>query len=203
MILEKNVIHNIDCVEGMKQLEDETIDLVFCDPPFALDFFSEKHESMNNRKKDNILPGYNEIKENEYYDFMLLWLEQAFRILKPTGTLGFTNAFNHLDLSISAMKQVGLKFQNQIIWTYPQAKNTYRKFNTNHTNILIGVKEPKLAKFYPYSRHSFQERIQMDGYQKKAHFVDKHSVWEIKKEKFQGCIKTPTMIPLELTRHTN
>ncbi len=36
--IEFNKIYNIDCIEGMKYIPDNTIDLVITDPPFAIDF---------------------------------------------------------------------------------------------------------------------------------------------------------------------
>lgn len=33
--LEFNKIYNMDCIEGMKHIPDNTIDLVITDPPFA------------------------------------------------------------------------------------------------------------------------------------------------------------------------
>ena len=36
--IEFNQIYNMDCVEGMRNLPAESIDLVITDPPFAIDF---------------------------------------------------------------------------------------------------------------------------------------------------------------------
>ena len=33
-MMETNKIYNMDCLEGMKQLEDNSIDLVITDPPY-------------------------------------------------------------------------------------------------------------------------------------------------------------------------
>ena len=34
--LEVNKIYNMDCLEGMKYIEDKSIDLVITDPPYKL-----------------------------------------------------------------------------------------------------------------------------------------------------------------------
>ena len=36
MTLELNLIYNMDCLEGMKQMEDKSIDLVLTDPPYGV-----------------------------------------------------------------------------------------------------------------------------------------------------------------------
>ena len=33
-----NHLYNMDCLEGMKMIPDDAIDLVITDPPFAIDF---------------------------------------------------------------------------------------------------------------------------------------------------------------------
>ena len=62
-----NKIYNQDCLDGMKDIPDEKIDLVITDPPFAIDFKSKK--ANYNRIASRVLPGYNEIKSKDYYNF--------------------------------------------------------------------------------------------------------------------------------------
>lgn len=40
--LKFNEIYNMDCLEGMKLIQDNTIDLVITDPPFAIDFKAKR-----------------------------------------------------------------------------------------------------------------------------------------------------------------
>ena len=35
MMLELNKIYNMDCIEGMKQLDDNSIDMILCDLPYG------------------------------------------------------------------------------------------------------------------------------------------------------------------------
>jgi len=47
MTIEINKIYNMDCLEGLKQMEDNSVDLVITDPPYGMSFQSnyrkEKH----------------------------------------------------------------------------------------------------------------------------------------------------------------
>jgi len=36
MKMETNKIYNMDCLEGMKQLPDESVDLILTDPPYGI-----------------------------------------------------------------------------------------------------------------------------------------------------------------------
>lgn len=62
--LELNNIYNMDCIEGMKQIEDKSIDMVLCDLPYG----------TTQCKWDAIIP------------FEELW-EQYERIIKESGVL--------------------------------------------------------------------------------------------------------------------
>ena len=42
MMLELNKIYNMDCIEGMKQLDDNSIDLVLTDPPYGINVMTRK-----------------------------------------------------------------------------------------------------------------------------------------------------------------
>jgi site-specific DNA-methyltransferase (adenine-specific) len=36
MALELNRIYNMDCLEGMRQMEDKSVDLIICDSPYNI-----------------------------------------------------------------------------------------------------------------------------------------------------------------------
>ena len=82
-----------DALELMKDIPDETIDLIVTDPPFAIDFKAKR--GNYNRTQERVIGGYNEIPKEEYYNFTVKWMKEAFRILKKTGSMyvfsGWTN----------------------------------------------------------------------------------------------------------------
>lgn len=57
-----NKIHNIDCLEFMKQVPDDYFDLVLTDPPFGMSFQSgyreEKHKKIQNDENLDWLPDF-------------------------------------------------------------------------------------------------------------------------------------------------
>ena len=52
-----NKIHNIDCIEGLKQLEDNSVDLCVTSPPYNVDL-------GNNKYHKNPYDLYNDNKEH-------------------------------------------------------------------------------------------------------------------------------------------
>lgn len=75
MNLELNTIYNLDCVEGMKKIDSESVDLIVADPPFAIGVQDKQCSCYTNkRKQQNIIGGYREIKQEDYLNFSIKWL---------------------------------------------------------------------------------------------------------------------------------
>jgi site-specific DNA-methyltransferase (adenine-specific) len=68
-----NIIHCEDCIEGMKKMADETVDIVICDPPYNIG-----KDFGNNSDKQEI---------ETYLLWCDKWITECLRILKPMGTL--------------------------------------------------------------------------------------------------------------------
>ena len=49
-----NIIQNRDCLEGMKQLPDESVDLVFTDPPYNISHKGKIFRDYRNGKNGDI-----------------------------------------------------------------------------------------------------------------------------------------------------
>lgn len=73
-MIDINRIYNIDCLEGLKRIDDKSIDLIFTDPPYNIKYKNEKWDSRNNR---------------EYLDFMTRVFVECDRVLKDTGSFYF------------------------------------------------------------------------------------------------------------------
>ena len=106
-------------IEWIRSLNDESIDLIFADPPY-------------NIKKAN----WDSFEsQEEYIKWSLQWIEQAARILKPTGTLyicGFSEIL--ADLKHPASKY--FKSCRWIIWHYKNKANLGNDWGRSHESIL-------------------------------------------------------------------
>lgn len=81
--LQLNRIYQRDCVEGMKMLPNNSVDLVIADPPYNLG---------NSGTKINLKEsyGYNQFKEDwdkidDFPAFNQAWIAECYRVLKPGG----------------------------------------------------------------------------------------------------------------------
>ncbi len=96
-----NVIHQGDAIEILKQYPDESVDLVFADPPYNLD--------------KNYTVYDDEQADHKYIEWCNTWLAEYARVLKPTGSLFVLNlprwALHH-----AKFLNQRLHFQNWIVW---------------------------------------------------------------------------------------
>jgi len=193
--LKFNEIYNMDCLEGMKYLPSNTIDLIITDPPFAIDFKAKR--SNYHRTASRVLEGYNEIPKEEYYDFTVKWIKEVYRILKESGSMYVFSGWNNLKDILTAINDIGFITVNHIIWKYQFGVVTKRKYVTSHYHCLYVCKDDKKRKFFPYSRYNKESKSKKG---KSLHYEDKEDVWIIKREYWTGDQKTPTKLPAELIK---
>jgi DNA modification methylase len=91
-ILRQQIMSNYlirDCVEGMKEVEDEVIDLVEIDPPYAIKLKENKFAlNRGDKQHDNLqADDYNEIDGDKYLPFMEQVFKESYRCLKKDGWL--------------------------------------------------------------------------------------------------------------------
>ncbi len=182
-----------DCIRLMSEMPAEYVDLIITDPPFAIDFKATRQNY--NRNRNVVLDGYNEIAGDEYLTFTTDWLAAATRVLKESGSMYIFSGWNHLKDLLIAIDRCGLTTVNHLIWKYQFGVVTKRKYVTSHYHCLFVCKNDKKRKFYPYSRFHKTARTDTGG---SAHYKDKEDVWEIKREYWQGALKTPTKLPAAL-----
>lgn len=134
-----NLLFEGDCLEIMKKLSHNSIDLIYLDPPF---FSNRKHEvvSFGNKLVFNDEWKYD---IDNYLDFMVEVLIKCYRLLKDSGLL-----FLHCDwhavhyLKIELDKIFGYKnFRNEIIWKRHNSQNNSKQgtklFGRMHDSILM------------------------------------------------------------------
>ena len=118
-----------DCLEGMKQLADGSVDLVFADPPFNIGYKYDLYE-------DNL-------EDNEYLGWSREWIEQAIRVLKADGTFWLAIGDEYAaEMKILMQRTLGLTCRSWVIWYYTFGVNCQKKFNRSHAHLFQMVKDP-------------------------------------------------------------
>lgn len=96
-MLDLNKIYCIDVLDGLKQLDDESIDLIITSPPYNKAGFNGIHK--RNPKNDywNKTIDYggdvnvDNMPENEYEEWQIKILNECFRILKKDGSMFYNH----------------------------------------------------------------------------------------------------------------
>jgi DNA modification methylase len=114
------------CTELLPQVIDESVDLVFADPPFNIGLKYDLYED----KKDY----------NAYCDWVGQWLGECYRVLKPEGSIFIAIGDEYAAEINIALKRQGFFFRNWVIWYYTFGENQKKKFNRCHTHILYFTK---------------------------------------------------------------
>ena len=72
-MLKLNNIYNMDCIEGLKQLEDNSIDLIVTSPPYNLGI---EYDSWDDK-----------MSWTDYLKWCEKWLQECYRVLKDDGRI--------------------------------------------------------------------------------------------------------------------
>ena len=122
-----------DCLEYLKTLENDSVDLAVIDPPY----FEIISDDWDNQWKS----------EQEYLDWCQKWTEECFRVLKPGGCFyvwGTTKQDTFLRYKLDVLNKIpGAYYQNWIIWAYDWGGRTKKKFPRKHEDILMYSKGEK------------------------------------------------------------
>lgn len=119
-----NKFHLIDVVEGLKKIEDNSVDIIISDPPYNIgkDF---------GLCKDNM-------ELNKYLEWCDEWITECTRILKPSGSFyiyGFSEILAHISVRLDLQKR-------WLIWHYTNKTiPTYNGWQRSHESIIYAWKD--------------------------------------------------------------
>lgn len=120
-----------DCLEAMKRIPDNSVDVAFADPPFNL------------KKKYNSY--YDKHDVGEYLSWCKEWLTEMVRITKPTGSFFVHNIPKWLIYFGSYLNEIAI-FRHWIAWD-AMGPPLGKTLLPNHYGILYYVKSDEF-KFY-------------------------------------------------------
>ncbi|TWT90900.1 DNA adenine methyltransferase YhdJ [Pseudobythopirellula maris] len=132
-LLTRNAIVQGDCVELLSQLEDESVDLAFADPPFNIGF---KYDEYHDRHEDEV-----------YLSWCAEWFGELYRVLKPTGAFWLAIGDEYAAELKVAAKEIGFSPRNWVVWYYTFGQNCRKKFNRSHAHLFHFAKDEEQHTF--------------------------------------------------------
>ncbi|MBN1795742.1 MAG: site-specific DNA-methyltransferase [Sedimentisphaerales bacterium] len=144
-------IFNGDVIKVLSTLPDESIDLIFADPPYNLSnggftCHAGKRVSVNKGKWDKSKG----IEED--FQFHYDWIEACRRILKPSGSLWVSGTYHSIYACGFALQKQGWHLINDICWFKPNAAPNLacRMFTASHETLLWVRKDKKSKHYFNY-----------------------------------------------------
>ncbi len=160
----KNKIILGDCVENLKEMPDESVDLIFADPPYNLQLQGDLWRP-NQTKVDAVNDEWDKFASFEEYDkFSEAWLKECRRVLKKDGTIWVIGAYHNIFRVGKIMQDLGFWVLNDIIWmkTNPMPNFKGTRFNNAHETLIWASKDKTSRyKFHYKSMKGFNDDKQM------------------------------------------
>lgn len=138
-----------DCMERLAEIDDNSIDAIFADPPY---FLSNGGISVHSGKQVCVDKGdWDKGGTPEYiYDFNRQWLELCRNKLRDNGTIWISGTHHNIHVVMRCLQELGYKVLNTITWqkTDPPPNLSCRYFNFS-TELIIWARkfEKKPHKF--------------------------------------------------------
>ena len=209
MTIEHNKIYNMSCLDGMREMEDNSVDIIVADPPYNLskgarwkwDNSVELKGMGGNWNK--VMVDWDDMTLEEYWSFTVAWLGEAKRILKPTGSMWIFGTYHNIGIINVILQMQEIEMINEIIWykrnAFPNLSG--RRITASHENILWCHKGNKKREYYFDYEYSKNGDFTGDGL--KGPGKQMRTVWDIRNNKDKSELKYgkhPTQKPIRILK---
>lgn len=148
-----NRIHNMDCLEALKALPGNSIDLIITSPPYNL---GRTHHTGNKRFKS--YADYNDdMPEGLYQQWQIEILNECFRILKPSGSMWY-NHKNRIRYGVQIspyewLFRTPFIIKQEIVWFNGSQNFDKCRFYPMTERVYWLTKSPKTKMFNAINHH--------------------------------------------------
>jgi len=130
MLKEDHMVLQGDCINVLSEIEDESVNLIFTDPPYNQNIPYVKKDFKDNKKPE------------DYLIWMKDRLREMVRVLKPTGSIYLMNYPEwNARLLPFLENDLDLKLRRWIVWHYPtNVGHSNKNWTRSHRSILFLTK---------------------------------------------------------------
>jgi len=138
--MKKNIIYNNDCIEILnKKIDENSIDLIFADPPYNLSGNGLKWKG-NKTGGDWYMVNeeWDKMTAPEYMQFTRKWIRGCGKALKKTGSIYIACSYHNISEVMIVLKQLDFKINNIITWYKTNAMpNMTKRVFTHSTEFVV------------------------------------------------------------------
>ncbi len=116
---ESGALYQMDVLQFLKSIENESVDLVFADPPYNIK--KAEWDTFQSQK--------------QYVDWSILWIQEAQRILRQHGSL-YVCGFSEILADIKWAASYLFKGCKWLVWHYRNKANLGNDWGRSHESIL-------------------------------------------------------------------
>lgn len=145
-----------DCIKIMGELPEESIDLVFADPPYNLQL-SQELWRPNRTRVDAVNQDWDQFSSFKAYDdFTAAWLSACRRVLKRTGTLWVIGTYHNIFRIGRILQDLDFWILNDVIWIKDNPMPNFRgvRLTNAHETLIWAQKERGAA--YTFNHHALK-----------------------------------------------
>jgi modification methylase len=153
--VEKNTIIRGDCIQELKNFPDNSVDLIFADPPYNMQLKNALYRP-DNTKVDGVDDEWDKFASFAEYDsFCTAWLTECRRVLKGTGSIWVIGSYHNIFRVGNIMLNLGFWILNDVTWhkANPMPNFLGTRF-TNAAETLIWC-----SKGEQYKKYTFNHRL--------------------------------------------
>lgn len=153
-----------DCVAAMRQLPDNSVDLVFADPPYNLQLGGDLNRPDGSHV-DAVTDEWDRFDSFGTYDaFTRSWLAECRRVLKPDGALWVIGSYHNIYRVGAVLQDLGFWILNDIVWrkTNPMPNFRGTRFTNAHETLIWASQGEKARYQFNYrAMKTLNDELQM------------------------------------------
>lgn len=165
-----NKIIEGNCIDEIKKMPAESVDLVFADPPYFMQTDGILRRT-NGTKFAGVEDEWDKFDDYaEYDDFTTKWLIECKRVMKKNASIWVIGSFQNIYRLGYIMQNMGFWILNDVIWSKPNAVPNFggTRFQNSHETLLWCTKSRNAKYTFNYKTMKYLN----NGKQEK-------SVWNI------------------------
>ena len=142
-----SILHG-DCIEILRSFPENSVDLIFADPPYNLQLRNDLYRP-NMTKVAAVNDDWDKFDDFVEYDaFTREWLSASLRVLKETGTIWVIGTYHNIYRVGSMMQELGFWILNDIVWIKNNPMPNFRGVRfTNAHETMIWAQKKQGAKY--------------------------------------------------------